>query len=50
MSKTLQEEIARNRSALLSIIETVKLCALQNITFRGHRDDGPIDPSGDIPC
>jgi len=49
ISKARQQEIARNRSALNSVIETVKLCALQNIALRGHRDDGPIDPSGDIP-
>lgn len=49
MNKARQDEIKRNRSALQSIVETVKLCALQNIAFRGHRDDGPIDPSGNMP-
>ena len=34
ISKARQEEIKRNRSALHSIVETVKLCALQNIALR----------------
>jgi len=49
ISRARQEEIQRNRSALNSIIETVKLCALQNIALRGHKGDGPVDPSGDTP-
>lgn len=41
--------IEQNRSALRSIIDTVQVCAIQNIALRGHRDDGPVDPSGKTP-
>ena len=43
------EEIGRNRSALISVIDTVQFCAVQNLALRGHRDDGKVDPSGNIP-
>ena len=49
ISNARQRDIERNRSALKSIIDTIQLCAIQNIALRGHRDDGPIDPSGTIP-
>ena len=34
------EIISRNRAALQSIIKLTMLCGQQNISFRGHRDDG----------
>ena len=36
----------QNRQALVSIVETVKFTAIQNIALRGHRDDGSIDLDG----
>ena len=44
-----REEIFRNRAALGSIIETFKFAAMQNISLRGHRDSGVIEPSGTYP-
>lgn len=32
----------RHRSILISVIETLQLCAVQNIAIRGHRDDGRV--------
>lgn len=32
-----------NRALLKKIIEVIILFGLQNIDFRGHRDDGPIN-------
>jgi hypothetical protein len=49
ISSARQRDIERNRSALTSIIDTVRLCATQNIALRGHRDNGPIDPSAAVP-
>ena len=49
LSKAHKQEIEDNRSALQSIIDTVQVCAVQNIAFRGHRDDGPVGPTGDTP-
>ena len=46
ISQARMQEILRNRSALKTVIETVQFCALQNIPLRGHRDDGPLNPSG----
>lgn len=42
-------QVQRTRAALCSIVDTVKFAALQNIPLRGHRDDGRIDPSGELP-
>ena len=44
-----KREVERNRAIISSIVETVRLAAMQNIPFRGHRDDGRIDPSGQYP-
>ena len=44
-----QEEIERNRAALVPIIDTLLTCARQNIALRGHRDDGPVDSTGEEP-
>lgn len=44
-----KREIERTRAGLASIVDTIKLAAIQNIPLRGHRDDGRIDPSGEIP-
>lgn len=37
-----REAIKNNRKMLMPIIETVLLCARQNISLRGHRDSGRI--------
>ena len=42
-------EMDQTAAALHSIVDTIRLAATQNIAFRGHRDDGRIDPSGAIP-
>ena len=39
----------RNRVALVLIIDTLLTCARQNIALRGHRDDGPVDSTGEEP-
>ena len=44
-----QKEIERNRVALVPIIDTLLTCARQNIALRGHRDDGPVDSTGEEP-
>ena len=49
-----RNEVLRNRQALASIVETIKPAAIQNISLRGHRDDGRIEvepdgPDGDYP-
>eukprot|EP00112_Aurelia_sp_Birch-Aquarium-sp1_P011732 Seg247.2 transcript_id=Seg247.2/GoldUCD/mRNA.D3Y31 product="hypothetical protein" protein_id=Seg247.2/GoldUCD/D3Y31 len=44
-----QKEIERNRAALVPIIDTLLTCARQNIAMRGHRDDGPVDSTGEEP-
>ena len=44
-----QKEIERNRAALVPIIDTLLTCARQNIALRGHRDDGPVDSTGEEP-
>ena len=36
------EIISRNRAAFQSIIKLTMLCGQQNISFRGHRDDGEV--------
>ena len=36
LDKAHQEKVLRNRSYLLSIADTVLMCARQNITLRGH--------------
>ena len=38
-----EERLYRER--LLPIVETVILCGKQELAFRGHRDDGPLDLS-----
>lgn len=32
----------RNREIVAVVVETLKFCALQNISIRGHRDDGEL--------
>lgn len=49
LDAAVQKEASRNRAALSSIIETIKFAAIQNIPFRGHRDDGRIESSGTYP-
>ena len=39
LDKAHQEEVLRNRSYLLSIADTVLMCARQNIALRGHRNE-----------
>lgn len=41
--------IKRNRKILSSIVETVKFAAMQNLPFRGRRDDGRISSCGSYP-
>lgn len=36
------QQVARNRQLLIVVIEILKLCAVQNIPLRGHRNDGPL--------
>lgn len=36
------EIISRNRAALRSIIKLTMLCGQQNISLRGHQDDGEV--------
>ena len=48
-----QEEEQVYRTRLLPIAETVTLCGRQELVFRGHRDEGPLDlseqqPAGDV--
>lgn len=38
-SKIIQE----NRKRITPIIETILLCARQNISLRGHNDSGPLN-------
>lgn len=45
-----REEVLRNRQALASIVDTVMFAAIQNIPFRGHRDDGRIEADGSYPA
>ena len=44
-----QKEIERNRVALDLVIDTLLACARQNIPVRGHRDDGPVNSTGEEP-
>ena len=39
LDKAHQEEVLRDRSCLLSIADTVLMCARQNIALRGHRNE-----------
>ena len=43
------KEALQNRSILKSIVETVLLCARQNIAFRGNLECGPICTDGSEP-
>ena len=49
IDKQKKQQILQNRKALASIVDTIKLCAIQNIPLRGHRDDGRINPDGTYP-
>lgn len=43
-------EVERNRAILRPIIDTILLCARQNIPLRGHRyEDGSVSPTGEDP-
>ena len=44
-----KQQVLQNKQALVSIVETVKFTAIQNIALRGHRDDGRIEPDGCYP-
>lgn len=35
-------QVNRNRALLAVVVETLQLCAAQNIALRGHRDDGRL--------
>ncbi|XP_043222796.1 52 kDa repressor of the inhibitor of the protein kinase-like [Amphibalanus amphitrite] len=50
MDTASEREVRRNRAVLTSIIETLKFAVTQNISLRGHRDDGRIDGSGTQPA
>ena len=39
-------QIENNRAVLIQIISAIKMCAIQNIPLRGHRDAGLIKDSG----
>ena len=45
----LRRQVDRNRSILTTVVDVLKLAAIQNLPLRGHRDDGRIDPSGVFP-
>ncbi|XP_008178843.1 52 kDa repressor of the inhibitor of the protein kinase-like [Acyrthosiphon pisum] len=40
-------KVEQNRQKLIPIIETILFCGLQNISLRGHRDDGSINSVDD---
>ena len=40
-----REEEAQYRKQLLPMVDTVIVCGRQELAFRGHRDDGPLDLS-----
>ena len=42
------EQVKENRKRLIPIIESIMFLGRQNISLRGHRDDGPIEFSHDI--
>jgi hypothetical protein len=42
-------KIEQNHSALRLIIDTVQLCAVQNIALCGHHENGPVDTFGNLP-
>ncbi|KAJ1519246.1 hypothetical protein ONE63_011265 [Megalurothrips usitatus] len=42
--------VMENRAKLAPIIETILFCGRQGIALRGHRDSGPVDPSGAEPA
>ena len=47
--KTLAErQDKRTVAALRSVVETVFVAATQNISLRGHRDDGRVDPEENV--
>ena len=50
LDKAHQEEVLRNRSYLLSIADTVLMCARQNLALRGHRNEvGCVSVNGAEP-
>ena len=38
MHKNYQANVQKNRNALTSIVDTIKICSRQNLPLRGHRD------------
>ena len=44
-----KKEALRNRSFLKPLVETILLCARQNLALRGHYDNGPICTDGSEP-
>ena len=44
-----QKEMERKRAAPVPIIDTLLACARPNIALRDHRDDGPVDSTGEEP-
>ena len=42
LDQTRSDEANRNRIILRSIVKTILFCGRQNISLRGHRDDGPV--------
>ena len=42
LDQTRSDEANRSRTILRSIVKTILFCGRQNISLRGHRDDGPV--------
>ncbi|XP_025203642.1 52 kDa repressor of the inhibitor of the protein kinase-like [Melanaphis sacchari] len=42
LDTAMTRKVEQNRQKLIPIIETILFCGLQNISLRGHRDDGSI--------
>ncbi|XP_060870008.1 52 kDa repressor of the inhibitor of the protein kinase-like [Metopolophium dirhodum] len=47
LDTTMTRKVEQNRQKLILIIETLLFCGLQNISLRGHRDDGSINSVDD---
>ena len=43
-----QREVERNRAVLGAIVETLSFAAAQNISLRGHREQGELVTSGGL--
>ncbi|XP_029342513.1 uncharacterized protein LOC115033649 [Acyrthosiphon pisum] len=47
LDTAMTRKVEQNRQKLIPIIETILFCGLQNISLRGHRDDGSINSVDD---